>query len=67
MDKYVIRRDGRLYDTGYNSLTIAKINARSWCEDIGGLWQVFKLVKVDLAQPSSRGEEEMYSVELKDK
>lgn len=57
MNKYVIRRDGRLYDDGYNSLTIAKINARSWCEDIGGLWQVFKLVK--------KGELEMYSVEIK--
>lgn len=56
MSKYVIRRDGRLYDTGYDSFTVAKINARLWSEEIGGLWQVFKLVK--------KGELEMFSSEL---
>ncbi len=56
MGKYVIRRNGRLYDTGYDSLTVARINARSWCDEMGGLWQVFKLVK--------KGELEMYSLEL---
>ena len=59
INKYVIRRDGRLYDTNYRVLGVAKSNAASWCEELGGLWQVFKIV--------NKGELEVYSIELKDK
>ena len=56
--KYVIRRDGRIYDTCDN-LQQARQWASSWCEEIGGLWQVFEKYK--------KGDVEVYSIELKDK
>ncbi len=55
---YVIRRDSRIYDT-CDDFAQAKQRAISWCNEIGGLWQVFKIVK--------KGELEVYSIELKDK